>query len=100
MDEISAVRMIGEIVGTAIGAYLLTGLITLFMRSRLKDFDHSDFYIQTKNAIWYRASLWAYVIVLGSGINRVLQSGAMLDGLPALVGGALVIWEFWRRPRN
>ena len=95
------VQLIGALVGVSITAYLLTGFITLFMRGALKGINGSDEDLtKAKNAMWLRASILALVLLAVVGATQVAQGAAVAYGLTFLVGGSLVVWEFWRRPRS
>ena len=95
------VQLIGGLVGASITAYLLTGFITLFMRGRLKGINGStEDLSKARNAMWFRASLVALVMLAAVGLSQVAQGAAIAYGLTFLAGGSLVVWEFWRRPRS
>lgn len=95
------VQLIGALVGASITAYLLTGFITLFMRGRLNGISGStEDLSKARNAVWFRASLGACVVLATVGLGQVAQGAAMAYGLTFLAGGLLVVWEFWRRPRS
>lgn len=97
----SVVQLIGALVGSAISAYLLTGFTTLFMRSGLKGIDKQGIaFTKARNAIWFKASIGVSLILSAAGINQIAQGASVAYGFTFVVGGLLVVWEFWRRPRG
>ena len=95
------VQLIGALVGASITAYLLTGFITLFMRGRLNGINGStEDLSKARNAMWFRASIVAFLVLAAVGLSQVAQGATIAYGLIFLAGGVLVVWEFWRRPRS
>lgn len=95
------VQLLGALVGAVISAYLLTGFITLFMRGGLKGINGStEDLSKARNAMWFRASIVAFAVLVAVGLSQVAQGAAIAYGLTFLAGGLLVVWEFWRRPRS
>ena len=69
------VQLIGALVGASITAYLLTGFITLFMRGRLNGINGSEEDLnKAGNAMWFRASIVALVVLAASGLVRLLRA--------------------------
>lgn len=84
------VQLIGALVGASITAYLLTGFITFFMRGRLSGINGStEDLSKARNAMWFRASIVAFVVLVAVGLSLVAQGAAVAYGLTFLVGGIL-----------
>ena len=80
------VQLIGALVGAVISVYVLTGFVTLLMCGGLKGINGSDEDLTiARNAMWFRASIVAFVTLAAVGVSQV-DEGGLISESDELIG--------------